>query len=167
MPRPEDRPPGSRAATWGLARALPAVLATAAAAALGGCERGLCPAAAFEVDILVRLSEEWPATGDVLVTVDCPSSESEECGFLRGPVTDDAEPFTTISTVLRPPEIDVLVVDAATGHEVAHHVLPVEYVPIGPQNRCGRGRASAEVTVPYDPPETAGGTAPGGSAPGS
>ena len=165
MTRPEDRPPGSRAATWGRARSLAASLAAVSAAALGGCERGLCPAAAFEVDILVRLSEEWPATGDRLVTVGCP--ESEECGFLRGPVTDDAVPFTTISTVLRPPEIDVLVVDAATGREVAHHVLPVEYVPIGPQNRCGRGRASAEVTVPYDPPETAGGTAPGGSAPGS
>ena len=159
MTRPEAPPPVSRAATWGLARAFSAALATATAAALGGCERGLCPAAAFEVDILVRLSEEWPATGDRLVTVGCP--ESEECGFLNGPVTDDAVPFTTISTVLRPPEIDVLVVEVATGRELAHHVLPVEYVPVGPQNRCGSGRALAGVTVPYDPPEAGGTPAPG------
>ena len=142
---PSQRRAGPRAR---LARPLTAVVTAALAAALGGCERGLCPARAFEVDILVRLSEEWPATGDVLVTVGCPASA--ECGFLHGPVSGDPVPYTTISTVLRPPEIDVLVVDAATGQSVAHHVLPVEYVPMGRQNRCGKGPTSAEVTVPYE-----------------
>lgn len=118
---------------------------------MGGCERGLCPAAAFEADILVRLSAEWPAPEGLLITVGCP--EGAECGFLHGPVTDDAMPYTTISTVLRPPEVDVLVVDAATGRAVAHSVVPVEYVPMGRQNECGNGPASAEVTVPLEEAE--------------
>ena len=138
-----------------LTRCRGAVMAAACVTALGGCgERGLCPGRAFEVDILVRLAEEWQATGDVLVTVGCPASA--ECGFLRGPVTDDAVPFTTISTVLRPEEVYVQLTDAASGREVAHHVLPVEYVPTGRQNHCGSGPTSAEVTVPYDPPEAPG-----------
>ena len=157
MTDPVDAPPtpGSSRRRAGprprLARLLTAAVAATLAAALSGCERGLCPARAFEVDILVRLAERWQATGDVLVTVGCPASA--ECGFLRGPVTDDAVPFTTISTVLRPEEVYVQVTDAASGREVAHHVLPVEYVPTGRQNHCGSGPASAEVTVPYDPPE--------------
>ena len=118
-------------------------------ALLGGCRRSLCPAALYSADIYVQLAPEWPAAEGLSLTVGCPAPA--ECGFLDGPVTTSALPYNLITTVLRPTEVDVLVVETATGDEIARHVLPVEYRPVGPQDECGRGQAVAEVAVPYDP----------------
>ena len=116
---------------------------------LGGCRRGLCPATTYPADIYVQLAPEWPGAESLSLTVGCPASA--ECGFLDGPVTTAALPYNLVTTVLRPAEVDVLVLETATGNEVARQLLPVQYRPAGRQDECGRGQAVAEVAVPYDP----------------
>ncbi len=150
MNHPADAPPpGGPGQPSRSAAGLVACGCLGLGAALAGCEQGLCAAGTPAAEIYVRLSPEWPSTDGLLTTVGCPANQ--ECGFLTGPKTDAATPYNMIMTVLRPEAVDVLVVEEATGRQLAHVVLPVEYRPMGRQDRCGNGAAEAAVTVPYDP----------------
>ncbi|MCZ2824630.1 MULTISPECIES: hypothetical protein [unclassified Modestobacter] len=89
-----------------------------------------------------------PSAGDLLVTISCPADS--ECGFLDGPATGSADSSVTITTVLRPPAVDIVVTERVGGAVALRHRTPVEYRPVGTrQTECG-GDAEALVLVPAD-----------------
>lgn len=139
MPTTAHRRPG-----W--ACALACLCATAAACS--GCGGTLCPSTTFPAAIYVSLQPVPASAVDMLVTVSCPAAA--ECGFLDGPATGSADSSVMITTVLRPPEVDVVVTERTGGAVLLHDRLLVEYRPVGTrQTDCG-GDAEAVVLVPAD-----------------
>jgi hypothetical protein len=101
-----------------------------------GCGAPLCPSTVFPAQIRVQLAPDWLPTPDLEITIACPPGH--ECGFLEGPKTGSASRPVVISTVLRPPQVDVRVRSTTDGTVVRVDRLTVDYQVMGPRHTdCG------------------------------